>query len=322
MLLTENYHPLLLETLRRRSDLRVLHLPGPDFDRLPQALSEAHLWVLRGAIPVDEPLLAQAPHLQLLIRAGSGTEHIQVEALRKRGILLYTTPQANAAPVAEYVASAVVLLCRQLLPAHHKLRESHLWSRRAFMGREIASLTVGIVGFGHNGSRTAHLLRQLGARVLAYDKYRAGFGSQGIEEASLETLWLQADVLSLHVPLTEETRNWVDEAFLERFHKPIALINAARGGIVSLPAVARALENGKLWGVALDTLPQEPPERLSTSDREAWEYLCRHPAVLLTPHIAGLTQESELRLAQSTLAIIQAWLEGYAQSQGYPVQPI
>lgn len=300
----------------------MLHLPGPDFGGLAQALRQAHVWVLRGAIPVDEPLLAQAPHLQVLIRAGSGIEHLSIEALRKRGIALYTTPQANAAPVAEYVAGALIGLCRQLLPAHHALREHNHWNRRAFMGREIASLTVGIVGFGHNGSRTAHLLKQLGARVLAYDKYKAGFSSQGIEEASLEALWLQADVLSLHVPLTEETQGWIDESFLERFHKPIALINAARGGIVSLPAVAKALEKGKLWGVALDTLPQEPPERLSDPDRQAWEYLRQHPAVLLTPHIAGLTQESELRLAQSTLAIIQAWLEGYAQPQPYPIQPI
>ncbi len=188
VLLTEKYHPFLLESLKRRPDLQVLHLPGPDFGGLAQALRQAHVWVLRGAIPVDEPLLAQAPHLQVLIRAGSGIEHLSIEALRKRGIALYTTPQANAAPVAEYVAGALIGLCRQLLPAHHALREHNHWNRRAFMGREIASLTVGIVGFGHNGSRTAHLLKQLGARVLAYDKYKAGFSSQGIEEASLEAL--------------------------------------------------------------------------------------------------------------------------------------
>jgi len=322
VLLTERYHPFLLEALRRRPDLRVLHLPGPDFSGLSEALSEAHLWVLRGAIPVDEALLSQAPRLQALIRAGSGIEHIQVQALKKRGLLLYTTPHANAAPVAEYVATAVMLLTRQFLPAHHALREQDQWNRHTFIGREIASLNVAIIGFGHNGSRTAHLLKQLGARVLAYDKYKAGFGAQGIEEAPLEALWLQADVVSLHVPLTAETQGWVDEAFLDRFHKPIALINAARGGIVSLPAVAQALEKGKLWGLALDTLPQEPPEKLSHADRQAWTYLRRHPAVLLTPHIAGLTEESELRLAQSVLAILRALLERDTQSQSYPVQPI
>ncbi len=129
-------------------------------------------------------------------------------------------------------------------------------------------------------------------------------------------------MLSLHVPLTEETQGWIDESFLERFHKPIALINAARGGLCPSQLWPKPLRKASFGGVALDTLPQEPPERLSDPDRQAWEYLRQHPAVLLTPHIAGLTQESELRLAQSTLAIIQAWLEGYAQPQPYPIQPI
>lgn len=311
MLLTETYHPTLLQALQSRADLRIYSLPKPSPDTLPLLLAEAHIWVLRGAIPVTEALLQGAPNLRAILRAGSGTEHIDKEALARREIPLISTPQANAAPVAEYVVGAIIALAHRILPAHHDLREQNTWNRHSHTGRELASLTIGIIGFGHNGSRTAHLLAQLGATVLAYDKYKQGFAGNGIQEVSLEEIWLHADVLSLHVPLTAETQGWIDKAFLERFQQPIALINIARGGIVSLPAVAEALAAGQLWGVALDTLPSEPPDTLSSEEKQAWEFLRRHPSVLLTPHIAGLTQESELRLARAVLAALDPLLYGH-----------
>lgn len=279
---------------------------------LASPLREAHIWVLRGAIPVTEALLQEAPNLHTLIRAGSGTEHIDKVALERRGIRLLSTPQANAAPVAEYVVGAIVALAHRILPAHHDLRERTFWGRHRHIGRELASLTVGIIGFGHNGSRTAYLLAQLGATVLAYDKYKQGFAGNGIHEASLEEIWQRADVLSLHVPLTPETQGWIDKAFLARFQRPIALINIARGGIVSLPALVEALGAGQLWGAALDTLPNEPPEKLRGEDQQAWELLRRHPAVLLTPHIAGLTEESEARLARAVLSALDPLLHRYS----------
>lgn len=115
-------------------------------------------------------------------------------------------------------------------------------------------------------------------------------------------------MLSLHVPLTPETQGWIDWEFLGRFQRPIALINIARGGIVSLPAVAKALQAERLWGAALDTLPSEPPTTLSAEEQQAWAYLRQHPAVLLTPHIAGLTEESEIRLAEAVLAVLEPFL--------------
>ena len=311
MLLTETYHPTLLQALQSRANLRIYSLPKPSPDSLLPLLAEAHSWVLRGAIPVTEALLQKAPNLRAIVRAGSGTEHIDKEALARRGIHLLSTPQANAAPVAEYVVGAIIALAHRILPSHHELREQNIWNRHSHIGRELASLTIGIIGFGHNGSRTAHLLAQLGATVLAYDKYKRGFAGNGIQEASLEEIWLQADVLSLHVPLTAETQGWIDKAFLERFRQPIALINIARGGIVSLPAVAEALAAGRLWGAALDTLPNEPPDKLSSEEQQAWDFLRKHPSVLLTPHIAGLTQESELRLARAVLAALEPLLYGY-----------
>lgn len=315
VLLTESYHPLLGDTLRHHPDIELLQIEHPKENELYPTLERAEVWIMRGAVPVTEPLLERAPNLRLIVRAGSGTEHIDREALRQRGIRLYSTPHANAVPVAEYVLAALLMLTRRFLSSHHALREKGIWLRRQSAGREISALTVGIIGFGQNGSRTAHLLAALGARVLAYDRYKGGFGGLGVQEVPLERLFEEAGVLSLHVPLTPETQGWVDEAFLTRFQHPIALINAARGGIVQLSAVAEALKAGRLWGAAIDTLPAEPPERLSTEDRAALDYLRQHPAVLLTPHIAGVTEQSELRLAQGVLTILERWLERRSDPQ-------
>ncbi|MCX7605671.1 MAG: hypothetical protein N2170_00190 [Bacteroidia bacterium] len=311
VLLTESYHPTLLESLRQWTDISFIHLPHPTLEELQAHLRHTTAWILRGQFPVTPSLLEYAPHLQVIIRAGSGTEHIDKEALAQRKITLLSTPHANAASVAEYVVGALLALAHRMLPAHHFLREQDAWLRKEHIGREIASLTIGLIGFGHTGSRTAFLLKQLGAEVLVYDKYKSGFGGQGIVEVPLETLWERVDVLSLHIPLTQETQKWIDQTFLSRFRRRIALINTSRGGIISLPALASALQEGTIWGAALDTFPVEPPYTLSAAEREAWTYLRNHPAVLLTPHIAGLTEESELRLAQSVLGALHSFLHRY-----------
>ncbi|MCS7188173.1 MAG: NAD(P)-dependent oxidoreductase [Bacteroidia bacterium] len=308
ILLTESYHPHLLQTLSSWSDITIHHIDSPNRREFLSLLPEADIWIMRGVPKVTSELLRHTTRLKYIIRAGSGIEHIDKRALEERGILLFSTPQANAAAVAEYVVAALILLCHKMLPAHHMLREHNEWKRHSFIGKELSSLTVGIIGFGNNGSRTAYLLKQLGARVLAYDKYKAGFSGHGILEVGLETLWKEADAISLHVPLTEETEGCINEQFLARFHKPIALINAARGKIVSLSALAKAFKEGRIWGAALDTLPQEPPERLPPQEQEAWDFLRLHPSVLITPHIAGSSEESEFRLAQGVIVILQTLL--------------
>ncbi|MDW8417162.1 MAG: NAD(P)-dependent oxidoreductase [Bacteroidia bacterium] len=322
VLLTESYHPFLLSKLTLHKFLSITHIESPTLEHLLSPLSHAHVWIMRGAIPVDGSVLRYAPRLQLIIRAGSGTEHIDKKAIQDLGIQLRSTPHANALPVAEYVVAAILMLSRRFLSAHHLIRDTAQWARKSSMGRELASLTVGIIGFGQNGSRTAQILATLGAKILAYDKYKGGFGGAGVTETTLERIYEEADVLSLHVPLTAETAGWIDSAFLRNFRKPIAVINAARGGILSLPAVVEGLETGRLWGAAIDTLPAEPPTQLTPSDYESWEKLRKHPAVLLTPHIAGLTEESELRLAQAVWSILEEWLANHTQPQGHEVNPI
>lgn len=307
ILITETHHPLLFEGLDRLG-YKWYHLPDPTLSSVEAYLPQVTGWILRGAIPVTEALLEKAPKLRFLIRPGSGVDHINLPALRLRNIALYTTPQANALPVAEYVLAALLILTRQLYPAALALREGQ-WLRKAHIGHELSNLTIGIIGFGHNGSLTARLLAQLGARVLAYDRYKGGFGGQGIEEAPLERLFQEAQALSFHIPLTPLTRGWADRHFWKQFSHPIWIINAARGEILVLSDLLQALEEGRVLGAALDVLPQEPPTHLPPSEAEALSALQKHPRLFLTPHIAGLTHESEKRLAKATLAILRTLQE-------------
>jgi len=306
ILLTEIHHPHLLESLPSLP-CTWTYVPKPTPDEVIAHLPKTHIWILRGAIPVTEALLTHAPQLEAIIRPGSGTDHIDHMALKQRGIRLLTTPHANAASVAEYVLTVLTLLARQIWPAAHAMQKGH-WERRTFLGHDVSTLTVGIIGFGHTGSQTAYRLAAAGAHVLAYDKYKGGFGGYGIEEVPLERLFAEATAVSFHVPLTPETRGWANSRFWEAFHHPLYVVNAARGELLSLPDLAKALKTGKVLGAALDVLPQEPPTSLAPEDRAALEYLHIHPHVLLTPHIAGLTHESEYRLAAATLTLLRTLL--------------
>jgi D-3-phosphoglycerate dehydrogenase len=309
ILLTETHHPHLLESLPALP-CTWTYLPKPTPDDVIAHLPEAHIWILRGAIPVTEALLAHAPRLEAIIRPGSGTDHIDHLALARRGIQLFTTPYANAAPVAEYVFAVLTLLTRQIWSAALSLQKGH-WERRTFLGHEVSTLTVGIIGFGNNGSQTAYRLAAAGARVLAYDKYKGGFGGYGIQEAPLERLFEEATAVSFHVPLTPQTRDWANREFWETFRHPLYVVNAARGEILSLPDLVHAIETGKVLGAALDVLPQEPPTSLAPDDHKALEYLRTHPRVILTPHIAGLTHQSEYRLAEATRTLLRTLLEAH-----------
>jgi len=309
ILLTETHHPHLLESLPALP-CTWTYLPKPTPDDVIAHLPEAHIWILRGAIPVTEALLAHAPRLEAIIRPGSGTDHIDHLALARRGIQLFTTPYANAAPVAEYVFAVLTLLTRQIWSAALSLQKGH-WERRTFLGHEVSTLTVGIIGFGNNGSQTAYRLAAAGARVLAYDKYKGGFGGYGIQEAPLERLFEEATAVSFHVPLTPQTRDWANREFWRAFRHPLYVVNAARGEILSLPDLVHAIETGKVLGAALDVLPQEPPTSLAPDDHKALEYLRTHPRVILTPHIAGLTHQSEYRLAEATRTLLRTLLEAH-----------
>lgn len=277
-------------------------------EEVPALLAGQQVLLLNSKVRVDEALAANAPELRLVIRAGVGMDHIAVEALAARGIRAVNTPGANAVAVAEQAMGMLLSLRHWVLRANRQVKQFE-WKRAENRGHEIHGKTVGIIGYGHTGSAFGERLRGFGCRVLAYDKYKTAFGTDWVEEASMEQLFAEAEIISLHVPLTTETHALVDEAFLERFRHPITLLNLARGPVVKLEALLRGLDDGTVIGAALDVLENEQLHTLTPRQQALYENLFSRENVILTPHIGGWSFESRENIGRAVIDHIQALLQ-------------
>ena len=257
---------------------------------LADALATAEGWVVRNQTRVDAAAIAAAPRLRVVGRVGVGLDNLDLAALRARGVAVTWAPGSNAASVAEYVLGALVHLWRRFGDATEHVRSGG-WDRPAFMGEEAFGRTLGLVGVGDIGARVARRAEAFGLRVVAHDPFvhDSAFAVQelGVELVALEALLDRADAVSLHVPLTEATRGMLGEAALRRMRPGALLVNTARGGLVDEVALARVLADGHLGGAALDVRPVEPPG--------AADPLAGAPRLLLTPHVAGVTRQSNAR---------------------------
>ena len=294
ILVIDLMHESLLPLLTAKG-LSADYRPGIKREEVYDAVGDYEGLVVRSKITIDEALLQRAPRLRFIARAGAGMDQIDVEACRKRNIALFNAPEGNRVAVAEHALGMLLCLFNKLHLADRQVR-SGTWDREGNRGVELMGKTVGIIGYGNTGREFARRVSAFGCPVLAYDKYRQGYGDAIAEESSLEAIFAQADVLSLHVPLTPETLGWVDETFLGRFRKSIYLVNTARGEIVPLAGLVAALGNGKVYGACLDVLENEKLAALNPSQRAAFDALAASDRVLLTPHVAGWTHESYLKI--------------------------
>ena len=249
--------------------------------------------IVRNRTQVRGDLLAAAAKLRVVGRLGVGLDNIDVAACEARGIAVIPATGANALAVAEYVIGTAMLLLRGAYGSSADVAAGK-WPRNALSnGREIAGKTLGLIGFGGIGQLTAKLARTLGMRVIASDALvpatHDGWRAADAPHMSIDALLQAADVVSLHVPLTAETRNLIDATRLARMKPDAILINTSRGGVVDEPALASALKAGKLGGAALDVFEPEP--------LPAGSPLAGAPNLILTPHIAGLTAESNARVS-------------------------
>ena len=263
----------------------------------PEALraevARADALIVRNRTQVDRKLLAAAPALKVVGRLGVGLDNIDVDACRERGIEVIPATGANALAVAEYVIASAMLLLRGAYASTAGVADGK-WPRASLSnGRELAGKTLGVVGFGGIGRLAGRLGRTLGMRVIGFDPQVAPYARVWSDEATtaygLDALLAEADVVTLHVPLTDATRHLIDATRLQQMKPGAILINTARGGVVDESAVAAALKTGQLGGAALDVFEQEP--------LPAGSPLAGCPNLLLTPHIAGVTAESNTRVS-------------------------
>lgn len=263
--------------------------------------------VINTRCAIDRSTLERAPSLRWIARLGSGLDIIDQDAAAARGVRVFSAPEGNAQAVAEHALGMLLALSNRLIAADRSVREG-LWLREEHRGWELAGKTIGLIGHGHNGSAFGRLFRGWPVRVIAYDKYLSGYGTDTVAEADLETVLRASDVLSLHIPLTAETENMVDRAFLARCKPGLVLINTSRGRIASLGAIADALESGQLRGACLDVFPNEPPGEGTADDRNAFARLTTMPQVVLSPHVAGWSEESKKKIARVLVQKIRSGL--------------
>ncbi len=261
--------------------------------------------IVRSKFTVDRNFLDAATNLEFIGRVGAGMENIDVEYARKRGIRCYNSPEGNRDAVGEHAVGMLLALLNHMTRADLQVRQG-IWSREENRGIEIMGKTVGIIGYGNMGSAFARRLKGFEANVIAYDKYKKRFSDAFVTEATMEQIFSDTDILSLHVPLTAETRYLVDQDYLNRFKKPVWLVNTSRGQVVKTADLVKNLKSGKVPGAALDVLEFEDASFgfLNSKDPD-FAYLAASDRVILTPHIAGWTRESNEKLARILVEKIQ-----------------
>jgi len=253
--------------------------------------------IIRSKTPLDRALLERATRLQFIGRAGAGLDQLDLDYLEERGVALFHAAKGNRDAVAEHAIGGILALFNHLNQADTQVRKG-IWDREGNRGVELKGKTVGIFGFGNMGKAFSKRLKGFGVNVLAYDKYKKDFGKKGVQEVSWETLKKETDVLSIHVPLTVETRDFFTIEELKSFAKPFWLINTARGEVVRMETLNQALDLGILKGLVLDVLENEKFERFSPDQKLQFELLAKRENVLFTPHVAGWTVESYQKISE------------------------
>jgi D-3-phosphoglycerate dehydrogenase len=262
----------------------------PSAERLLELIAEADALVVRSETRVTEPVIAAGRRLQVIGRAGVGVDNIDVEAATRCGVVVVNSAEGNTIAAAEHTVAMLLSLARKIPAADASLRR-HEWRRSEFVGVEVTNRTAGIIGLGKIGREVARRCRGLGMRVLAADSFVTPEQAErvGVELVGLEELLRRSDYISVHTPLTRETRGLIGEKQLEMMRPGVRIINCARGGIIDEVALADALQSGHVAGAALDVFAEEPP----ATDHP----LLADPRVIVTPHLGASTQEAQINVA-------------------------
>lgn len=255
--------------------------------------------VIRSRIKMDEAFLSSANDLKFIARSGAGMENIDEDYCQKNSIELFNAPEGNRNAVAEHALGMLLALFNRIVIADREVRTGK-WRREENRGVELEGKTVGIIGFGNNGSQFAKKLTGFDCDVIAYDKYKTGFSSDIAEEVSLDKIFERSDVVSFHIPQNEETIGMGDKAFFDKFKKTIYVINLARGKVIKTNALVEAMKNDQVTGACLDVLEYEKSSFESFFEQELpedFQYLLKSDRVILSPHVGGWTHESYFKLS-------------------------
>jgi D-3-phosphoglycerate dehydrogenase len=299
-------HPSIVPGLEA-IDCEVDYSPDISRDEIMRVIGKYSGIVIRSKTELDQEILDKAVNLRFIARAGAGIEKIDEAICAERGIRILNAPEGNRDALGEHAIGMLLVLLNKIHTADREIRNG-IWDREGNRGVELMGKTVGIIGYGNMGSAFARRISSFGCRVLAYDKYRQNYGDDYAEESDMQGIFSSADILSLHIPLTQETKYFFNKNYFNNFDKPIYLINTARGPVLPLEDLLRLLDSGKILGAALDVLENEKINRLSESDKQIFRNLIVRENVVLTPHVGGWTFESYKKINDVLIEKINALL--------------
>lgn len=303
ILITDHLHPLLQQGLEA---------DGFNVDYLPEITAEAVMeiipaytgLVINSKVYVGKEMLDKATKLTFVCRAGSGLEVIDVEYAKTKAVAAFNSPEGNRNAVGEHSLGMLLSMMNNIPKANAEVKNAE-WIREPNRGEELYGKTVGLIAYGNTAQAFAKLLQGFNVQTLAYDKYVKGFGSDYVKEATIAEIQQQADVLSLHLPLTPETTYMIDYGFLSAFKKPFWFINTSRGKVLQTADLLQCIDEGKIKGAALDVLENEKINALTADQLNVFNKLRNNNKVLLTPHIGGWTLESKQKIAATLLQKIR-----------------
>jgi D-3-phosphoglycerate dehydrogenase / 2-oxoglutarate reductase len=305
-LIIDQMHPGILPMLEEIG-LEVNYRPDIKPEEVKAALTGVTILMVRSKLQITEDLLSKADSLKVIARAGAGIDNIDEAALAARNIELINAPEGNRTAVGEFTLGLLLALFRNIVKADKEVRNLK-WLREPNRGEEISGKTIGIIGYGNMGRSFARCLAGFDCRVLAYDTNPDCEYDAFAEKGTLKELFETAEVLSLHIPYIPSNYHLVNDQFLQQFQKPVWLLNTARGEIMDYKALVNGLRSGRIKGAALDVLENEKLATLKPEQQENFAWLSEAENVILTPHIAGWTQQSYRKINEVLVQKLQTVL--------------
>ena len=300
VLIADPVHPVFIELLKQ-NNFTIIDGKEWAYEKIFSEINSFDGIVVKSRFNIEKLFIEKASNLKFIARNGVGLEHIDCDYCEIKNIKIITAPAGSRDAVGEHALGMLLALLHNISVADRQVRQG-LWIREDNRGTELKGKTVGIIGYGNMGSSFAKKLQGFEVTILAYDKYKTGFGNEYVKEVQPDDLFAEADILSLHIPLTEETLQLINKDYINNFKKDFYLINTSRGKIVKTSDLTEAIKSGKIKGACLDVLEYErqsfenlfEEEKLNTN----LQYLLNSKKVMFTPHIAGWTYESDEKIGR------------------------